>query len=364
MPHMASEELHIGLLGCGTVGSAVVRLLQTNAEEIHRRTGVWLRVARIAAANPSKPRDLRLDAGILTGDAGAVVADERVDVVAEVMGGIDPARALLLEAMRRGKSVVTANKLLMACHGPELFAEAARAGVDLRLEASVGGGVPVIQPLRESLAANRLHEEVERFLVRSQRWREAALVTHGSGEPAPIEQAAQHVIDLHPLAGRLVERGGAVGHDHELLEVERVRGVPAAVDHVHERHGEKRGRFAAERPVERTSGGGRRGARARERNGEDGVRSQTRLVGGAVERDEPGVDRRLIADVESAEARTEDVVHVPDRAEHPLARVATRVSVAQLDRFVGSGRGARRDRCPARGAARDHDGRLDRRLPP
>jgi len=221
-----------------------------------------------------------------------------------------------------------------------------------------------VAPRREPCAANRLHEEVERFLVRSQRWREAALVTHGSGEPAPIEQAAQHVIDFHPLAGRLVERGGAVGHDHELLEVERVRGVPAAVDHVHERHGEKRGRVAAERPVERTSGGGRRGARARERNGEDGVRSQTRLVGGAVERDEPGVDRRLIADVESAEARTEDVVHVPDRAEHPLARVATRVSVAQLDRFVGSGRGARRDRCPARGAARDHDGRLDRRLPP
>jgi len=128
MPHMAADELQIGLLGCGTVGSAVVRLLQTNAEEIHRRTGVRLRIARIAAANPSKPRDLRLDPGILTGDARAVVADERIDVVAEVMGGIDPARALLLEAIRRGKSVVTANKLLMACHGPELFAEAARAG--------------------------------------------------------------------------------------------------------------------------------------------------------------------------------------------------------------------------------------------
>jgi len=160
MPHMAADELQIGLLGCGTVGSAVVRLLQTNAEEIHRRTGVRLRIARIAAANPSKPRDLRLDPGILTGDARAVVADERIDVVAEVMGGIDPARTLLLEAIRRGKSVVTANKQLMAHHGPELFAEAARAGVDLRLEASVGGGVPVIQPLRESLAANRFHEVV------------------------------------------------------------------------------------------------------------------------------------------------------------------------------------------------------------
>jgi homoserine dehydrogenase len=83
-----------------------------------------------------------------------------VDVIAEVMGGVEPARTLLLEAIRRGKSVVTANKQLMARHGPELFAEAAGAGVDLRLEASVGGGLPVIQPLRESLAANRFLEIV------------------------------------------------------------------------------------------------------------------------------------------------------------------------------------------------------------
>jgi homoserine dehydrogenase len=160
MPHMAQDELRIGLLGCGTVGSAVVRLLQDNAEDIHRRTGVALRVAAVAIADTSKPRHVRLDPGVLTGDARAVVADERVDVVAEVIGGIEPARTLLLEAIRRGKSVVTANKQLMARHGAELFAQASQAGVDLRLEASVGGGLPVIQPLRESLAANRFHEIV------------------------------------------------------------------------------------------------------------------------------------------------------------------------------------------------------------
>ncbi|HET8998385.1 MAG TPA: homoserine dehydrogenase [bacterium] len=160
MPHMVADELRIGLLGCGTVGSAVVRLLQANAEELHRRTGVSFRIASVAAADPAKPRDVRLAPGILTGDPHAVVIDERVDVVAEVMGGVEPARTLLLEAIRRGKSVVTANKQLMARHGPELFAEAVRAGVDLRLEASVGGGLPVIQPLRESLAANRIHEIV------------------------------------------------------------------------------------------------------------------------------------------------------------------------------------------------------------
>jgi homoserine dehydrogenase len=155
---MAADELGVGLLGCGTVGSAVVRLLQTNAEQIRQRTGVAFRLAAVAAAHPSKPRDLRLEPGILTGDARAVVADERVDAVVEVIGGIEPARTLLLDAIQRGKSVVTANKQLMARHGPELFAAASRAGVDLRLEASVGGGLPVIQPLRESLAGNRFRE--------------------------------------------------------------------------------------------------------------------------------------------------------------------------------------------------------------
>src|SRR5262245_13014592 len=140
---MAAGELGIGLLGCGTVGGAVIRLLQANAEQIRHRTGVAFRLAAVAVADQSKPSDLPLEPGILTGDARAVVADERVDAVVEVIGGIEPARTLLLEAIRRGKSIVTANKQLMARHGPELFAAAARAGVDLRLEASVGGGLPV-----------------------------------------------------------------------------------------------------------------------------------------------------------------------------------------------------------------------------
>jgi len=152
------DELRIGLLGCGTVGGAVVRLLRTNGEEIRRRTGMSLRITRVAVAHPEKSRGLVFDRGVLGVDAAEVVADPRVDAVAEVMGGIEPARALLLDAIERGKSVVTANKQLIARHGPELFAAAGRAGVDLRLEASVGGGLPVIQPLKESLAANRIVE--------------------------------------------------------------------------------------------------------------------------------------------------------------------------------------------------------------
>jgi len=151
-------ELRVGLLGCGTVGAAVVRLLRTNGEEITRRTGQVLRIVRVAVAHPDKSRGIVFEPGVLTGNAADVVADPRVDCVAEVMGGVDPARALLLDAVERGKSVVTANKQLIARHGPEVFAAAARAGVDLRLEASVGGGLPVIQPLKESLAANRISE--------------------------------------------------------------------------------------------------------------------------------------------------------------------------------------------------------------
>src|ERR1700730_17705897 len=114
VPRLVADELRIGLLGCGTVGGAVVRLLQANAEALRRRTGVALRIASVATADPSKSRDVRLPPGVLTGDPHAVVADERVDVVVEVMGGVEPARTLLLEAIRRGKNVVTANKQLMA----------------------------------------------------------------------------------------------------------------------------------------------------------------------------------------------------------------------------------------------------------
>lgn len=151
-------ELRVGMLGCGIVGTAVADLVRSSGAEISRRTGAALRLVRVAVAHPEKPRRISFDPGVLTGSAAEVVADPRVDVVTEVIGGLEPARTLLLDAIERGKSVVTANKQLIARHGPELFAAAARAGVDLRLEASVGGGLPVIQFLKESLAANHLRE--------------------------------------------------------------------------------------------------------------------------------------------------------------------------------------------------------------
>jgi len=148
----------VGLLGLGTVGSAVADLLLHRTEEISRRAGIPVSLHRIAVAHPDRPRRVAVPPGMLVGDAWAVVDDEAVDVVVEVMGGIEPARSYIAKALARGKAVVTANKQLMASRGDELLAAAARAGADLFFEASVCGGIPVIKAISESLAANAIGE--------------------------------------------------------------------------------------------------------------------------------------------------------------------------------------------------------------
>jgi len=151
-----NERVRIGILGCGHVGSALVRLVHDHADVIEARAGVPLEVARVAVANLAKARDLPLPARCFTDDAAAVVGDPDVDIVVEVIGGIEPARTLIVEALMSGKPVVTANKELIAAYGRELFETAEGAGVDLLFEASVGGGIPLIRPLRESLAGDRI----------------------------------------------------------------------------------------------------------------------------------------------------------------------------------------------------------------
>lgn len=148
--------VRVGILGCGNVGAALVRLLETNASLLTQRSGVRLEVTRVAVHNVAKEREVELPAGVLTHDAEALVADPRVDVVVEVIGGVEPARTLILGALKSGKPVVTANKELLANFGEELFEAAAYAGVDLLFEASVAGGIPLIRPLRESLAGERI----------------------------------------------------------------------------------------------------------------------------------------------------------------------------------------------------------------
>ena len=151
-----AAELRVGLLGCGNVGGALVRLLAEDATRIGARTGLDLKLAAVAVRSQSRERDVPIPAGVLTTDASAVVENPDVDVVVEVIGGVEPARTLIMTALKSGKPVITANKELLANHGAELFEAASSAGVDLLFEAAVAGGIPLIRPLRESLAGEHI----------------------------------------------------------------------------------------------------------------------------------------------------------------------------------------------------------------
>lgn len=152
--------MRVGLLGCGNVGAALVQLLEDRSDEIASRTGVRLEIARVAVRSIARKRPVHIDDALLTHDAGEVVADPAVDVVVEVMGGIEPARELILAALAAGKPVITANKELLANHGDELFEAAGAGGVDLLFEAAVAGGIPIVRPLRESLVG----EDIRRVM--------------------------------------------------------------------------------------------------------------------------------------------------------------------------------------------------------
>jgi len=154
------SPIRVGLLGCGTVGGALVELLQAQGDAIASRTGIRFEVTRIAVRDASRDRGLGLPAEVFTTDAAGVATDPDVDVVIEVIGGVDPARDLVLDAIKAGKPVVTANKELLAQVGADIFAAAEAAGVDVLFEAAVAGGIPLVRPLRESL----LGEPVDQVL--------------------------------------------------------------------------------------------------------------------------------------------------------------------------------------------------------
>jgi homoserine dehydrogenase len=155
-PVPEAKTLRVALLGCGVVGSQVARLLGEEADDLAVRTGARLELAGIAVRRLSHPRP-GIDQALLTTDAMGLATRPDVDIVIEVIGGIEPARSLLLAAMRAGKSVVTANKALLAEHGEQLHEASRRSGADLYYEASVAGAIPLLRPLRESLAGDTVH---------------------------------------------------------------------------------------------------------------------------------------------------------------------------------------------------------------
>jgi homoserine dehydrogenase len=154
---MASVDVPVALLGYGTVGAAVNRLLIEQADDIERATGHRLRVVKALVRDLDKERAFPVDEGVLTNDFREIVDDSSIALVAEVMGGVEPTGEYVLELLRRGKHVVSANKQLVARRGAELFATASGAGVQLRFEASVCAAIPVIKVLRESLVVTNVH---------------------------------------------------------------------------------------------------------------------------------------------------------------------------------------------------------------
>jgi len=149
-----ATPLKVALLGCGTVGAEVVRLLHTSAADLEHRIGAPLELAGIAERRLGRVRDLPVEDALFTTDAAGLVARDDVDLVVEVIGGIEPARSLLVTALKAGKSVVTANKALLAEDGATLHAAALEGGADLYYEASTAGAIPILRPLRESLVGD------------------------------------------------------------------------------------------------------------------------------------------------------------------------------------------------------------------
>jgi len=151
------EEIKAGLIGFGTVGTGVVKILQKNFKTIEKRMGAKLVLKRIADIDIRRDRGVKLKPGILTPNTDEVIQDPEIDIVMELMGGIEPARTYILKAIQNQKHIITANKALLALHGDEIFNAAHRFGVDVNFEASVGGGIPLIRTIKEGLVANRIH---------------------------------------------------------------------------------------------------------------------------------------------------------------------------------------------------------------
>ena len=150
------SDIKVGLIGYGNIGAGVVKLLQQNSDVIRSKVGAGIVLKRIADLDITSDRGVTVDPACLTTDVNAIFDDAEISVVIELVGGYEPAKSFVLKAIEKGKHIVTANKALLALHGDEIFAAAARKGVEVQFEASVGGGIPVLTSIKGNLAANRI----------------------------------------------------------------------------------------------------------------------------------------------------------------------------------------------------------------
>jgi homoserine dehydrogenase len=181
------KPIRVAMLGCGTVGGEVVRLLHEQADELTARAGAPVELVGVAVRRPHKHANL---GGLVTTDASALITSDDVDVVVEVIGGVEPARTLLLQALKAGKSVVTANKALLAEDGPTLAEAADAAGADLYFEAAVAGAIPLLRPLRESLAGDRI-TRVAGIVNGTTNYILSAMTASGSSYADALEEATR-----------------------------------------------------------------------------------------------------------------------------------------------------------------------------
>jgi len=155
---MSKKQIKVGILGLGTVGSGTARILQENGDSIKLKVGSDIKIAKVLVRDLSRPRAVEIPLEALTDKVEDILENPEIDIVVEVMGGIEPARTYILKAMANGKSIVTANKELMAKHGKEILEAAEKNHVAIQFEASVGGGIPIIRPMKRCLAANDIEE--------------------------------------------------------------------------------------------------------------------------------------------------------------------------------------------------------------
>jgi homoserine dehydrogenase len=235
------NPIRLGLLGCGTVGGGVVRLLTANADYISRSVGARLEVSRVLVRDASKERVPEVDRARITTDPETVLGDPAIDVFVEVMGGVSPAKGYVERAIDTRRSVVTANKMLLALHGPALVDRAIANGVDLAFEGSVGGGIPVIRVLREALASDSI-ERVEGIVNGTCNYILTRMRSAGLGFDEALREAQQKGyaeadpgldVDGHDAAHKLVVLamlafGARV--EAERVPTEGIRGVEP-VDH-------------------------------------------------------------------------------------------------------------------------------------
>ena len=185
------SEINVGIIGFGTVGAGAVEILLKNRDVIANRVGSEICIKKIADLDTQSDRGFPVDPGLLTTDATEIIHDPQIQIVVELMGGVEKAKDYILEAMEKGKHVVTANKALLAEHGEEIYLTAERCGVGIGFEASVGGGIPIIRALKEGLSANRINT-IMGILNGTSNY----ILTRMTQEGLPYNKAVQEAIEL------------------------------------------------------------------------------------------------------------------------------------------------------------------------